>query len=177
MNQDLRINSIKNQLEYQENRHAEISSELSSHKNKVDQLKSDLTVTDTIIKTLNNELSAHGISRTALLPPAPIPALLISKIPDRPILSSNYTLKLIDKSGIKNGPQAKDIVDDYEKLDINTNQKTMWEHFRELLNQELIYQTNPDAQRGKRFKVVEKKSSDNADEELDNFEFDEDIDL
>jgi len=69
-------------------------------------------------------------------------------------VSLNTTLKLIEESDKQNGMHANDVVKVYRKMGILTYNKNILRQFKHLVEKGCIYCTNPDAERGKRYRVL-----------------------
>lgn len=140
----LQANSIKKQLVEQEKKLQEITVSKQQIQKQLEEYNADEETIRLVISALKSSLEDNFGEKYN-------PEMFLNN--DKPILSKDYTLQILQSS--ENALQTKDIVALYEKENIKTYNRNIDDHLRELLKEGLIYQTNPENQRGRLFKATE----------------------
>lgn len=69
-------------------------------------------------------------------------------------ISEEYTLRILRDKPSSQGLQIKDIVEEYTLRGLNTYNRVIDAHLKKLLTGGSVYMTNPDNQRGRRYKAI-----------------------
>ncbi|PIQ44062.1 MAG: hypothetical protein COV52_10090 [Gammaproteobacteria bacterium CG11_big_fil_rev_8_21_14_0_20_46_22] len=109
--------------------------------------RSQLAVSDEVINSLNSIINASINGGATPVQAAP------KTRENRFRVTPDTTLELLKKYSNSEGAQAKEIIKDYEKQGIKTYYRNVIEHFDALESEEKIYQTNPGAQRGRKYRA------------------------
>lgn len=144
MNQNLVTNIIKKQLSEQEKL-------LSDTKSQIDKLSAECIVIQNTINSYKAQLDTPSYNSSSQSTDTNLDNAVI----DHPQFCMQHSLHILKKSQNTNGLLVNDIVREYEKIGIKANSKFVVKHVSSLLDDGIIYQTNPEVQRGRRYKVKE----------------------
>lgn len=143
-NQPLHVNSIKKMLAEQEKNLADISQSIKDLQKQIEEKSADEEISklmmSKLIETLEDE---YGITYNHIE----------ATQSNNPILSKEYTYKIIDNATEARGIQARAIVQKYKDIGISTHNRMIDGHIKELISDGLVYQTNPDNIRGRLYKT------------------------
>jgi len=144
MNHTLQCNTIKKVIADQEQLTHNDSDEVDALLSKVEEIQIRIRLRELYLSQLNTQLQSLGED-----------AYSTDDI-QQPLLSKETTFQIIARSVMSNGIQIKNIIEEYGTKGISTHGRIITEHIQSLISAGSVYQTNPDNQRGKRYKVVGK---------------------
>lgn len=73
--------------------------------------------------------------------------------PDIPTLSKDYTFRIMEGCSNPAGMDVKSIISEYADRKISTHYRIISNHIDSLIHEDRVYQTNPDHQRGRKYKI------------------------
>jgi hypothetical protein len=144
-NQEFRVKAISEKIGEQSALVSDVDKKISEITNQLSQLQINKELTERIILQLKEDLRAFGVEYVH------VESSRNKELDHRPELSKEYTLEILKRLDRPVGIPVKDIIEAYKEIGIETHSRIMFEHIEQL--KDLIYQTNPNQVRGRKYRV------------------------